>query len=1148
MWLLSASSYVHSNEIDKCTLESSSHSEDSMNLRLSMVLRPSSLMILLAYGALIVLVLLTPSWYMMVTQKEKRVNLNSENIVSQSQLEIEHTCGLLRHMKSSSTTLARFLSLTLDTTNISFSDIQTKVAPLLFQEFETVPFLAQISYIGMEGFSFSYYTDHDQALAMYSNSSSSFSNWGTSNKTLCYIQPVNGETGEVYGEVIATIINPFMNASWIGETVNMSSGFAFLGTKWSNGHEFLFLNSARVGKIGVISLGFSVTDFVARINKHGSKSYLATKDGKVLVEGIDQTHLVISNDMVSFQSVNANGISTSNEGTVSCKQEGVASSLNIRGTQYLIRCYTIDIMGIESVYVLAVPQNEYVNFEMSYKKKELILFIVMMVMIFTALLNFVFINVKATRREMHLCASLIKQMEGTQQAEKKNMNKSIAFASASHDIRASLAGLTGLIEISSELVLPGSELDTNLKQMDNCTQDLLGLLNSILDISKIEAGKMHLEEEEFDVLDLVEDVVDFYHPVAMKKGVDIVLDLCNGSVMRYSRVKGDRGKLKQVLCNLLSNATKFTNEGHVAVRAWAQKPSVQNSIITSNQYGSKKCSSCLFSNKNKAHEHLEPMNSIQQNPHSMDFIFEVDDTGKGIPKENHKSVFENYVQVKETALGQGGTGLGLGIVQSLVRLMHGDIGIVDKDIGEKGTCFRFNVHLTLCEGETMSDSSTRERVEYGSGDINQAQARTIRNTSPGSSFRSMNSRLHIFSSGTKPEASRVVLLIADEERRRISKRFMQSLGIKVKVVKQWKHLFHTLKKIKQKGHHSSGPSSPGSSDLSSRSASHSSLSRASRVALSALDGTEFIIPSVFKKTDIGATPGFVLIVIDANAGPFSELCGIVSNFKKDLHNPCKVVWLDKPLMRSINFKALDQDDFVISKPLHGSRLIQVIKLLPEYGGSWKSNSSKRKRESTHDRTVLKTWKDSRLSKYKSPLMDLSQGSPSDEISCQSVEHVCKRSQQSKAKQSQVHEGEMMQECGDSRCHKPLSGKKFLVVDDSHLLRKLASATLTSLGATIEQCENGEQAVRLVDEGLPRDFPNPPYDYILMDCQMPVMDGVEATEWIRKMEKPYGVRIPIIALTAQTDKITTEVGMDFHIVKPIKRDHLLEAIKSIQSKA
>ncbi|MCI03788.1 histidine kinase CKI1-like [Trifolium medium] len=151
------------------------------------------------------------------------------------------------------------------------------------------------------------------------------------------------------------------------------------------------------------------------------------------------------------------------------------------------------------------------------------------------------------------------------------------------------------------------------------------------------------------------------------------------------------------------------------------------------------------------------------------------------------------------------------------------------------------------------------------------------------------------------------------------------------------------------------------------------------------------------------------------------------------------------------------------------------------------------------------------------------------------------------RKSPVRPGEI-QECGDSSCYNnSLHSKKFLVVDDTKILRMLATNILVSLGATVEQCENGEEAVKLVDEGLKRDYPNLPYDYILMDCQMPVMNGFEATRQIREMEKSYGVHIPIIALTADVDSSTEVTGMDFHIEKPLRKEHLLEAVRYFNSR-
>ncbi|EFH53980.1 hypothetical protein ARALYDRAFT_906322 [Arabidopsis lyrata subsp. lyrata] len=105
---------------------------------------------------------------------------------------------------------------------------------------------------------------------------------------------------------------------------------------------------------------------------------------------------------------------------------------------------------------------------------------------------FVWFMMQATRREMHMRAMLINQMEATQQAERKSMNKSQAFANASHDNRGALAGIKGLIDICRDEVKPGSDVDTTLRQVNVCSKDLVVLLNSVLDMSKIESGKMHL--------------------------------------------------------------------------------------------------------------------------------------------------------------------------------------------------------------------------------------------------------------------------------------------------------------------------------------------------------------------------------------------------------------------------------------------------------------------------------------------------------------------------------------------------------------------------------------------------------------------------------------------------------------------------------
>lgn len=180
---------------------------------------------------------------------------------------------------------------------------------------------------------------------------------------------------------------------------------------------------------------------------------------------------------------------------------------------------------------------------------------------------------------------------------------------------------------------------------------------------------MQLEEKEFDLAQVLEEAVEIFYVVALKKGLDVMLDPCDGSVLKYSHVIGDCGRLKQIIHNLLSNAVKFTSEGRIVVRAWVKTPSLENSFIVLDHGG-------CFSNLQMCISHFKKgdtsndlglIHTTQQNSNSIEFIVEVDDTGKGIPKEKHKSVFENYVQVKESGNeGHQGTGLGLGIVQSLV--------------------------------------------------------------------------------------------------------------------------------------------------------------------------------------------------------------------------------------------------------------------------------------------------------------------------------------------------------------------------------------------------------------------------------------------------------------------------------------------------
>ncbi|GMI98882.1 CYTOKININ-INDEPENDENT 1 [Hibiscus trionum] len=1045
------------------------------------------------------LVMVPPSivitwWYKTTRRIGENVDSSTRNLHSGFLSQIDTIAKSIPPLSSSATNLAMLLSSSINQTDaISFNDIETKVAPTLFLAFSSIPYLSQISYAGSEGLFFSYYFDGNRILSAYANSSSS-----NRKRYVWYKQSVDDHTGKLYGEAVRFHGFNATNTSWFRAALHNSWGYSSVENMWNTGGDPLFLTSVGMLGKGVISVGVPVkrlTDLFSGLDLYGGVLSLITMDGKLLVDGIPNTKFISVNSSIVLQLMNPNGARN-----VSCTTSETYI-LHIGEQEYSVSCSAVEISGVQSVYALASPQKGLASLVHSKISHSYIALIATIVFLVIALVFFISSMCNTAQRMMCLHDKLIKQMEATQQADRKSMNKSLALVGASHDIRASLAGINGFIDLCLANTAPGSDFESYLKQMSHCAQDLLGLLNSILDTSKIEAGMMNLEEQEFNLAELVEHVVDLYHPVGMIKGVDVILDPCDGSIIKLTHVKGDRGKLMQILSNVLSNAVKFTAEGHVCLRAWVRKPDFEAEILASSRHGFHKYLSWLVNDKNEASGDMNAIRAVRQNPDSVEIVFEVDDTGKGIPKEKQKSVFENYVQVKETAAGQVGTGLGLGIVQSLVRLMGGEIGIADKEIGEKGTCFRFNVFLT-CE---ISYSSNLKGDKEAQGDA-------IRPPSPSLSAQTSSPKLAVRTLSPKSDGSQVVLVMQNNERRRVSQKFMEGLGIIVSVVDQYNYLPSALRKIQLKLN--SYQHSSRRSDMSGRSDNSSSSSK--DMPLSAMDGTDHKLP-MNRRRD---APSFILLVIDVNAGLFSELWRIVAEFRRGLQSTCcKVVWLDKPTARVINPIRLDPGDELLLQPFHGSRLHRVIKLLPEFGA--------RLRNSQHSGEIQEyaSSSDERYSK---------KGSSSSPTLVRT--HVRAASKISP----------IQQHGPEPSIVKPLFGKRILIAEDNKMLSFIATTTVRQLGADVENCENGNEAVELVCNGLKTQRNGLPYDYILMDCQMFPMDGYEATRLIRTEEEKYGVHTPIIALTAHTSgEEAVEAGMDAHLVKPLKSEELMEVIENIR---
>ncbi|CAI5965318.1 unnamed protein product [Closterium sp. NIES-64] len=325
---------------------------------------------------------------------------------------------------------------------------------------------------------------------------------------------------------------------------------------------------------------------------------------------------------------------------------------------------------------------------------------------------------------------LQRQKEETQRAQAASEVKSQFLANISHDLRTPMAGILGLLDIMLCDHLT-AEQEANLRQMKSCCASLLGLLNNLLDLAKVEAGRMQLEVLEFDIVGELESLVDMFSVQGLSNGTEIALDLSD-DIERT--VKGDPSRVRQVFANLLSNACKFTRNGQVIVRGWMRHnppPHLRDSDLSIP--GEKKRSghgpsvdadgtpaSATTSAATDAAGSTEGDTDTSaaagaasaaggagggagaaggaggggkeggRERRMVTFMFEVDDSGPGIPAHKRQLVFENFQQADaSTNRTHGGTGLGLGIVKSLVQLMGGHIAVVDKE--GAGARFRFDL-------------------------------------------------------------------------------------------------------------------------------------------------------------------------------------------------------------------------------------------------------------------------------------------------------------------------------------------------------------------------------------------------------------------------------------------------------------------------
>ncbi|MGD2181287.1 ATP-binding protein [Lusitaniella coriacea] len=254
-------------------------------------------------------------------------------------------------------------------------------------------------------------------------------------------------------------------------------------------------------------------------------------------------------------------------------------------------------------------------------------------------------------------------------ADAANRAKSEFLANMSHELRTPLNAILGFSQVMSRDRALSSEHQQHLNIINRSGEHLQELIDDVLEMSKIEAGRVTFNPNSFDLYRLLETVREILKLKALSKGLQLIVD-CSPDVPQYLHT--DERKLREVFINLLGNAIKFTESGGIALRVGV------------------------------------PSEKQKENPSTVTLSIEVEDTGKGISPEEIDQLFTPFGQTEVGRNAQEGTGLGLAISRKFVQLMGGDISV--SSVLGQGTTFRFEIQAPLANEQEVSRALETRQV------------------------------------------------------------------------------------------------------------------------------------------------------------------------------------------------------------------------------------------------------------------------------------------------------------------------------------------------------------------------------------------------------------------------------------------------------
>ena len=698
-------------------------------------------------------------------------------------------------------------------------------------------------------------------------------------------------------------------------------------------------------------------------------------------------------------------------------------------------------------------------------------------------------ELQQTNEELEERSMLLEEKNGevikkAKELEVTTQYKSEFLANMSHELRTPLNSillLSRLLAENTEKTLTKDQVEY-ASVIQTSGQGLLGLIDEILDLSKIEAGKMDLEYLDTSLLEITEDMKALFKPIAKEKKLDLSILLDED--LPYT-IETDKGRLEQILKNLLSNALKFTSKGSVSLEL-------------------KKC---------------------ERNDTMMCFV--VKDTGIGIPEDKQQSIFEAFQQADgSTRRKFGGTGLGLSISRELTKLLGGDIHVVSRE--KKGSEFTLRIPI-LKPGLTVPfENEPPEITAPSQTDIKTLVDKYIATAIPENIpddretiskqdkvILMVEDDIHFAKSlleVTRKRGYKGIVVVRGDEAMDFAKKY-KPVGILLDIELPVKSGWQVIDELKQDPQTRHIPVHI----MSSHQLKNESLLKGAADFISKPVAFEQL-PEIFKKIEyiVNKDSKKVLIIEDnpkhAKAlAYFLESFHINSEVQSNIHDS-----VDALKKKEVDCVILDMGipDLQSYQLLEEAKKNPGLENLPIIIFTGKSLSMAEEQRIKHyaDSIVVKT-----AHSYKRML---------DEVSL--FLHLVEGKQKPAANNDYKKLGIL---------NGILNNKTVLIVDDDVRNIFSLSKSLENVKMQVLTALNGKEALQRLEE-------HPEVDIVLLDMMMPEMDGYETAKRIRKNRS--WKKLPVIAVTAKAmtgdREKCIDAGASDYITKPVDSDQLLSLLR------